>query len=62
MRVLRDEKNFAFISEDVDWDGRNGKQEPVASGLYIFYYTHREKVQYAKVSRDGPSGRHSVGA
>jgi hypothetical protein len=49
VKVLRDQRLQTSTTEDVVWDGKNDHGEPVASGLYIFRYTHRDQGQYAKV-------------
>ena len=49
VRVLLDESRQFGTYNDVKWDGLNKYGEPVASGVYIIYYTTRYQTRMAKL-------------
>jgi hypothetical protein len=49
IRVLLDERLQHGTYREVPWDGLNKYQQPVASGVYIIYYTTRYTTRSARV-------------
>jgi flagellar hook assembly protein FlgD len=49
VRVLLDETRQSGIYKDIEWDGLNMYQEPVASGVYLLYYTTRYAARSARL-------------
>jgi hypothetical protein len=49
VRTLRDDRVDAPISEAITWDAKNQKGEPVASGVYLIYFTSRYGAREAKL-------------
>jgi flagellar hook assembly protein FlgD len=49
VRVLLDERRQSGTYNDIEWDGLNKNQEPVASGVYLLYYTTRYQTRFAKI-------------
>lgn len=50
VRSLRDTKASEGVYETVEWDGRNGNGEPVASGVYLIAYANGSKTRFAKLA------------
>jgi len=48
VKVLRDEQTERAY-EDVPWDGTNKFNKPVASGVYILYYTSRYQTRMSRL-------------
>jgi hypothetical protein len=49
VRVLRKGQSAGPVREDVPWDGRNGKGEAVASGVYVFHLESRFTAANRKI-------------
>ena len=49
VRVLLEEKRQFGTYQEVPWDGNNMHGEPVASGVYVLYYTTRYATRTARV-------------
>jgi flagellar hook assembly protein FlgD len=49
VRVLLEEKRQFGTYQEVPWDGKNMHGEPVASGVYVLYYTTRYATRTARV-------------
>jgi flagellar hook assembly protein FlgD len=49
VRTLWSRPIQSSLEQDLDWDGKNMYGAPVASGVYVIYYTNRYKTQMAKL-------------
>jgi flagellar hook assembly protein FlgD len=49
VKVLYDQQRQYGTYKDIPWDGTNKYGEPVASGVYVIYYTTRYQTRFAKL-------------
>jgi flagellar hook assembly protein FlgD len=49
VRVLLDEPLQYGTYRDINWDGLNKYNAPVASGVYVIYYTTRYQTRMARL-------------
>jgi flagellar hook assembly protein FlgD len=49
VRVLQQLQSRWPVEDDVPWDGKNMKGEPVAAGVYIVYFESSMYIRTAKV-------------
>jgi hypothetical protein len=49
VQVLVDEQRQNGTYKDYGWNGKNKNGEPVASGVYVIYYTNRYATRSARL-------------